>query len=124
MSLAGDYKSLIGDIRGDVMNRREAMVALGVGGAMLAVPGLVCAGRRATNLALKPWSGPPAGERDVRVRALSYAVLAPNAHNTQPWSIALQGTDELSLYVDRSRLLPETDPPFRQTHVSQGTFLE
>jgi hypothetical protein len=26
--------------------------------------------------------------------------------------------------VDRERLLPETDPPFRQTHVSQGTFLE
>jgi hypothetical protein len=60
----------------------------------------------------------------VRVRALSYAVLAPNAHNTQPWSIALHGADALSLYVDRSRLLPATDPPFRQAHVSQGTFLE
>jgi len=101
------------------MRRRDFLVGVG---AALAVPGVGCAG--GTSLALKPWSGPAAGERDVRVRALSYAVLAPNAHNTQPWSIALSGTDELALYVDRSRLLPATDPPFRQAHVSQGTFLE
>jgi hypothetical protein len=101
------------------LNRRALLVGLGV---VLVVPGLGCAG--GTSLALKPWSEPAAGEKDVRLRALSYAVLAPNAHNTQPWSIALHGTDELSLYVDRSRLLPATDPPFRQAHVSQGTFLE
>lgn len=101
------------------MRRRDFLVGVG---ATLALPAVGCGG--GTSLAVKPWSGPPAGERDARVRALSYAVLAPNAHNTQPWSIALYGTDELALYVDRTRLLPATDPPFRQAHVSQGTFLE
>ena len=105
------------------MNRREAILGIGVAGAVLAVPALAGCGERAT-LALKPWSGPPPEEHDVRLKALSYAVLAPSAHNTQPWSLALRGQDELSLYVDRTRLLPETDVPFRQAHVSQGTFLE
>jgi hypothetical protein len=73
---------------------------------------------------MKPWSDPPPDAEDVRLRALSYAVLAPNAHNTQPWSLALSGDDEILLYVDRTRLLPATDVPFRQAHVSQGTFLE
>src|ERR1043165_6932429 len=101
------------------MTRREALAGLGV----LAVAGIAgCSG--GTTLGLKPWSGPPDGEHDVRMRALSYAVLAPNAHNTQPWSLALAGNDEIVLYVDRTRLLPATDPPFRQAHVSQGTFLE
>jgi hypothetical protein len=30
----------------------------------------------------------------------------------------------MDLYVDATRLLPQTDPQYRQTHVSQGTFLE
>jgi hypothetical protein len=54
---------------------------------------------------------------------LSYASLAPNAHNTQPWLVAL-GEHTIELFVDGARLLPETDPPYRQSHVSQGTFLE
>jgi hypothetical protein len=54
---------------------------------------------------------------------LSYATLAPNAHNTQPWLVAL-GEQAIDLFVDGTRLLPETDPPYRQTHVSQGTFVE
>jgi hypothetical protein len=103
------------------MNRREALLGLGLG-LTLAGPALCCGG--GAPLALKSWSEAPEGQGDVRLRALSYAVLAPNAHNTQPWSIALRGKDELSLYVDRARLLPATDPPFRQAHVSQGTFLE
>jgi hypothetical protein len=57
------------------------------------------------------------------MRALSYALLAPNAHNTQPWLVGL-GDGRIDLHVDRARLLPETDPPYRQTHISQGTFLE
>ncbi|MCP4431556.1 MAG: twin-arginine translocation pathway signal protein [Gammaproteobacteria bacterium] len=55
---------------------------------------------------------------------LSYAILAPNPHNKQPWIIDLTGPESFDLYVDRTRLLPETDPPFRQIHIGQGTFLE
>ena len=71
----------------------------------------------------EPWSGPPSTQSDVRLRALSYALLAPSAHNTQPWSVALSDR-AIELSIDRRRLLPQTDPHFRQTHVSQGTFLE
>jgi hypothetical protein len=108
------------------MNRRTAFEVIGGVGAMLVLPAAPGCGKAAasdTTLALAPWSGPPTGEDDVRIRALSYAVLAPNAHNTQPWRVAL-GDDFIDLHVDATRLLPETDPPYRQTHVSQGTFLE
>ena len=105
------------------MTRREALIGFGLFGTALTIPAVMCCGP-STTLALRPWSGPPPAEHDVRMRALSYAVLAPNAHNTQPWSLALHEKDEIVLYVDRTRLLPATDPPFRQAHVSQGTFLE
>jgi hypothetical protein len=108
------------------MNRRSALKFMALGAGTLVIPAAAScskgAGTSAT-LALAPWSGPPPQERDVRLRALSYAVLAPNAHNTQPWIVGL-GDDTIDLYVDPARLLPQTDPPYRQTHISQGTFIE
>jgi hypothetical protein len=61
---------------------------------------------------------------DIRLAMLSQAMLAPNSHNIQPWKIELTGNDSFDLYVDQDRLLPWTDPPARQIHISQGTFLE
>jgi len=61
---------------------------------------------------------------DVRLKMLCYAILAPNPHNKQPWSVELSGQDAITLYVDPKRLLPMTDPPHRQIHEGQGTFLE
>jgi hypothetical protein len=108
------------------MNRRSALKYMSLGaGTLIIPPAAGCrsgAGKSAT-LALASWSGPPPEEQDVRMRALSYAVLAPNAHNTQPWLLGLS-TDTVDLYVDPKRLLPETAPPYRQTHISQGTFIE
>jgi hypothetical protein len=72
---------------------------------------------------LGAWNGAPP-QADPRTLALSYAVLAPNAHNTQPWLVELVGEHGVRLFVDRERLLPATDPLFRQVYVSQGTFLE
>lgn len=65
-----------------------------------------------------------AGETDIRWIVLSYAILAANPHNKQPWIVDLTGPSSLELYVDQQRLLPETDPPARQIHIGQGTFLE
>lgn len=96
---------------------------LGGATALLVIDPLTgCAGDAA--LRRTPWAGPPPGEGDVRLRALAWATLAPNAHNTQPWALDLRRPGEVDLYVDRARLLPETDPPARQIHLSQGTFLE
>lgn len=61
---------------------------------------------------------------DMRLRLISYAIHAPNAHNKQPWLIRLQDNKRFQLYVDQERLLPETDPEARQIHISQGTFIE
>ncbi|MCB1178973.1 MAG: hypothetical protein KDK36_15415 [Leptospiraceae bacterium] len=51
-------------------------------------------------------------------------ITAPNAHNTQPWKFEFDSPLKMKLYVDEKRLLTFTDPPFRQTHISQGTFIE
>lgn len=74
-------------------------------------------------VATTPWRTAGQG-RDPRERALSYAALAPNPHNLQSWLIELVGDDQMRLYVDRSRLLPETDPFSRQIVIGQGCFLE
>lgn len=73
--------------------------------------------------AVAAWNGPAAGE-EVRRWALGHAILAPNSHNRQPWLVDLREPDAITLYVDRERMLPQTDPWFRQIVVSQGTFLE
>ena len=73
--------------------------------------------------ALEAWAGPGA-EPDLRRWALGYAILAPNSHNRQPWLVDLSQPNAITLYVDRSRMLPMTDPWFRQIVVSQGTLLE
>lgn len=74
--------------------------------------------------AVAAWAGPAAAETDPRRRALSWALLAPNPHNMQPWKVDLSRSGEILLYVDRDRLLPETDPFDRQTVIGHGTFLE
>ena len=73
--------------------------------------------------ALEAWAGPGA-EADLRRWALGYAILAPNSHNRQPWLVDLSTPNAITLYIDRERMLPMTDPWFRQVVVSQGTFLE
>jgi hypothetical protein len=42
--------------------------------------------------------------------ALSFALLAPNHHNRQPWIVDLGAAHTVTLYADTGRLLPETDP--------------
>lgn len=61
---------------------------------------------------------------EYRRRFLSYALLAPNPHNRQPWLVRLDGEDGLTLYCDLDRRLPETDPFDRQIVLGCGAFLE
>ena len=77
--------------------------------------------------ALAAWSGPgqpPGPGTDPRHWLLAHAILAPHSHNLQSWLVDLRQPDSITLYCDRSRLLPETDPFSRQMMMSQGTFLE
>jgi hypothetical protein len=71
-----------------------------------------------------PWRQAGESFGDPRLDALAYAVLAPNPHNRQPWLVRLDGDDSLTLFCDKDRLLPETDPPGRQIFIGLGAFLE
>jgi hypothetical protein len=74
--------------------------------------------------AVEAWKGPLPSIRDPRVRALSFALLAPNPHNRQPWIADLREPGVITFLCDRSRLLPETDPYSRQITIGCGAFLE
>lgn len=109
------------------MNRRGMLKVLG-GGVILAA-GTAGAGV-ATGFfdavpasATAPWRD--AGKSsDIRRAALSYAILAPNPHNRQPWLVDLGADGAVTLYADPARLLPETDPHGRQILIGLGCFIE
>src|SRR6056297_519757 len=103
---------------------RRRFVRLMGGGSLFAVAGVGLTGcDRMPEEAISGWGGPRPAESDPRRVALAYALLAPNAHNIQPWLLDLREPDTVLLHVDRQRLLPHTDPYSRQILISQGTFL-
>lgn len=107
------------------MQRRKFMRLTGGGVVIAATAGLAGCSQDFPAEALKAWQGPSAQDTaDVRRWALAHALLAPNSHNRQPWLADLREAQAITLYVDRERTLPMTDPWFRQIVVSQGTFLE
>ena len=79
---------------------------------------------RSPQTALLPWVPPGAQYTDPRKRALSWAILAPNPHNHQPWLVDLSTDGQATLYVDTTRLLPHTDPFSRQITIGLGCFIE
>lgn len=74
--------------------------------------------------ASEPWRTAGQGFGDVRLDALSYAILAPNPHNRQPWRYTLVGADQIDVTCDLDRRLPETDPYDRQITIGFGCMLE
>ncbi len=105
------------------MDRRSFIRLVGGGAVAMAGGSLAGCSGDYPKVAVAPWAGPEATD-DVRRWALGYAILAPNSHNRQPWLVDLREPNAITLFVDRERMLPETDPWFRQIVVSQGTFLE
>ena len=110
------------------MNRRN-FVRLAGGGAIAAATvttagcsSLVSSAYPA--VAVEAWQGPVSGETDPRRRAVAYAITAPNPHNLQPWLVDLREADAITIYSDRERILPETDPFGRQILIGHGAFLE
>ena len=108
-----------------MINRRNFIKVMAGGSSIVLIPSVLGAcGSGDADIWLEGWKGPMSGETDIRWIVLSYAILAANPHNKQSWIVNLTGPESLELYVDRQRLLPETDPPARQIHIGQGTFLE
>ena len=105
------------------MQRRSFIRLVGGGTVAAATASLAGCSTDFPAEALAAWQG-PGNEPDVRRWALGHAILAPSPHNRQPWLADLREANAISLHVDRTRLLPETDPWFRQMMIGQGTFIE
>ena len=106
------------------MNRRK-FLALSGGGIIVAATATVgTIASRTPSVALAPWDQAGVIYDEPRKRALSYAILAPNPHNRQPWLVDLSIPDTVVLTVDQDRMLPHTDPLNRQITIGLGCFLE
>ena len=104
------------------ISRRQTLALVG-GGFVAAATGAAAFVSRPPSEALRPWELAGSYE-DPRMRGLSWAILAPNPHNRQPWKVDLREPGVATLYVDTDRLLPHTDPFSRQITIGLGCFLE
>ncbi len=114
------------DLKSPKANRRKFLKIIG-GGVIIAAAGSgAYLSTRTPHRALAPWNETLAtgSDEDPRRVALSYAILAPNPHNRQPWLVDLVGDDVVELYCDLDRRLPHTDPYDRQITIGLGCFLE
>ena len=120
--------------RPDIPLRRRQFIRI-VGGcavstiaaATAVTTGLSACSQGMPSEAIEAWRGPDAAvvnHPDVRHWLLSYAILAPHSHNLQSWVADLGTPNQITLYCDLKRLLPQTDPLSRQIMMSHGTFLE
>ncbi len=110
------------------MDRRHFIRLVG-GGSVLAATALTQSGcgQLSSSLpaaSLEAWLGPSGLDTEPRRRALAYAITAPNPHNLQPWLVDLREPNVITVYTDRERVLPETDPFGRQILIGHGAFIE
>ena len=81
-----------------------------------------------TLAAIDPWTVSEADypaqapAREQMRHLLSYAVLAPSAHNTQPWRFRVTDAG-IEVHADRSRSLTVSDPDGRELVISCGAAL-
>jgi hypothetical protein len=104
--------------------QRRSFLRIAAGGTIAAATAPLAACSSALpDAAIAAWRG-PGDEPDLRRWVLAHAILAPHSHNLQSWLVDLSVPDQITLHLDSTRLLPETDPLSRQMMMSQGTFLE
>lgn len=104
-------------------SRRNVLAILGGGFVVAAGAATGFVVTRTPTKALAPWDA-AGGYTEPRMRALSYAILAPNPHNRQPWIVDLAADGEIAIWRDPDKDLPETDPYDRQLTIGMGCFLE
>jgi len=106
------------------MNRRKFLKIAGSASVIMGAAATGFITTRKPEEALKAWENVGKTYTDPMRRALSYAILAPNPHNRQPWLVDLKSETEAVLLCDLDRLLPVTDPFSRQIMIGLGCFLE
>jgi nitroreductase len=113
-----------------MVDRRQFLTAIGLGGAVVGVGGLgVLSGRASSQGVLEAGQGPAylawrewdqgSGPK-VLIRA---AILATNPHNTQPWRFRVSPS-ALDLYADPTRNIGAMDPYRREQQIGLGCALE
>jgi hypothetical protein len=73
--------------------------------------------------AYEPWRSWRADGVQSPLTVIHTAVLAANAHDTQPWRFQI-GSDRIDVYADGDRHLGAMDPFRREMHLSLGCALE
>lgn len=73
--------------------------------------------------AFEPWKNWRAEGEEGPLALVSAAILAANAHNTQPWLFRVRGS-RIDLFADRSRDIGAIDPFSREMYVGLGCALE
>jgi hypothetical protein len=106
------------------MTNRRAFLSILGGGVIVAAASGGWALTRDPTQARAAWRLAGAAVTDPRMRWMSWAILAPNPHNRQPWLVDLRVPNEITLWVDLDRGLPDTDPFDRQITIGLGAFLE
>jgi hypothetical protein len=121
-----------------LMSRRELLVAgAGIAGLQIAGVGIAGLGDLAVRAAesdsqlnlpnrgaaYEPWYSWRADAPRSAVAIVHAAVLAANAHDTQPWSFRIDG-NRIDVYADMERHLGAMDPFRREMHLSLGCALE
>ncbi|MEM7763848.1 MAG: twin-arginine translocation pathway signal protein [Pseudomonadota bacterium] len=107
------------------MLTRRQIISLGATTLVVApTAGTLLHDRFAMQTARSPWAVDTDSLPDPRLKALAYAILAPSPHNRQPWRVALEGDDTVTVWPDLDRLLPQTDPLNRQITIGLGAMIE
>lgn len=107
--------------RGTFLKGAGAALVLVVGGGVYraADQGVFTAGR---GPAYEPWENwRDGGEGPMAL--VSAAILAANAHNTQPWTFRVSES-RIDLFADTSRKIGTVDPYLREMYIGLGCALE
>ena len=114
------------------MTRRRVLRVVGGAGAFVAVAAVVGGGVRAVDQgvfatgegpAYAAWGDWPGQSGDGPLNLVRAAVLAANAHNTQPWLFRVDASS-LDLFADTARGTGANDPLGRELMISLGCALE
>jgi hypothetical protein len=109
------------------LGRREFLI--GAGAAVLGTHAVRAASEDAElhvpnlRMAYEPWRSWRANGAQSPLTVVHAAVLAANAHDTQPWRFQI-GSDRIDVYADADRHLGAMDPFRREMHLSLGCGLE
>jgi nitroreductase len=112
------------------VSRRKALQILGLGSGVVAVAGATGLTWRAvdggvfstgTGSAYEAWGRADPGGHPLNL--VDAAILAANAHNTQPWLFTVSD-DRIELFADMSRTTGAMDPLLREMQISLGCAVE